>query len=107
MAFRIEEEIGTIRDYTIKHDENKPRLSLVPIDGIWEAISKIREYGVDKYGDSESWREVEIERYWDATLRHIAACAVDRNSVDNESGLLHRWHVECNLAFIEELERDK
>ena len=107
MAFRIEEEIGTIRDYAIKHDENKPRLSLVPIDGIWEAISKIREYGVAKYGDSDSWREVEIERYWDATLRHVAACAVDRNSVDEESGLLHRWHVECNLAFIEELERDK
>ena len=91
-------------NYEIKTDQGKPRLSLVPIDGIWRAIANIREYGVNKYGDSDSWKQVEIQRYWDAALRHISACTVDMDAVDEESGLLHRWHVECNLAFIEELE---
>lgn len=91
------------KNYDIKSDQGKPRLSLVPINGIWTAIAKIREYGVKKYTDTESWKQVGIQRYWDAVLRHIAACTVDMNAVDEESGLLHRWHVECNLAFIEEL----
>ena len=92
-----------LTNYDIKSDQGKPRLSLVPINGIWTAISKIREYGVKKYTDTESWKQVEIQRYWDAVLRHIAACTVDMDAVDEESGMLHRWHVECNLAFIEEL----
>lgn len=91
-------------DYEIKSDQGKPRLSLVPINGIWKAIANIREYGVKKYTDTESWKQVETQRYWDAVLRHISACTVDMNAVDEESGMLHRWHVECNLAFIEELE---
>lgn len=61
------------------------------------------EYGVNKYGDNESWKQVEIKRYHDALLRHTAAITMDLNAVDEESGLPHRWHIACNLAFIEYL----
>ena len=106
MGFEVAPSESTITqptNYLKNTDQGKPRLSLVPIDGIWTAIAKIREYGVKKYTDTESWKQVEIQRYWDAVLRHIAACTVDMDAVDEESGMLHRWHVECNLAFIEEL----
>lgn len=93
----------TTTNYDIKSDQNKPRLSLVPIQPIWEAIARVREYGVNKYGNNESWKQVEIKRYHDALLRHTAAITMDLNSIDEESGLPHRWHIACNLAFIEYL----
>lgn len=90
-------------DYTIKSDQNKPRLSLVPILPLWESVARIREYGVNKYGDNECWKEVELKRYHDALLRHTAAISTDINAIDEESGMPHRWHIACNLAFIEYL----
>lgn len=93
-------------DYTIKSDQNKPRLSLVPILPLWESVARIREYGVNKYGDNECWKEVELKRYHDALLRHTAAISTDINAIDEESGMPHRWHVACNLAFIEYLSKE-
>lgn len=77
-------------DYTIKSDQDKPRLSLVPILPLWESIARIREYGVAKYGDNQSWKQVELKRYHDALLRHTAAISTDINAVDEESGMPHR-----------------
>lgn len=88
-----------MRDQTIKADAGKLRLSLVPTE-IIRAVARVREYGVDKYGEAESWRSVEAERYRDALLRHILAWWADPNAVDAESGLPHLWHAACNIAFL-------
>ena len=93
----------TTTDYSIKSDQDKPQLHLVPISQLWEAIARVREHGVSKYGDNDSWKKVELKRYHDALLRHTAAITQDLNAVDEESGLPHRWHIACNLAFIEYL----
>ena len=64
MGFKVAPSESTITqptNYEIKTDQGKPRLSLVPINGIWTAIAKIREYGVKKYTDTESWKQVEIQ----------------------------------------------
>ena len=83
----------------IKADYGKPRLSLVPTDVI-KAIARIREYGVQKYGEKESWKQVAPERYRDAMFRHLLAYIDDPYGVDEESGLPHLWHLACNVAFL-------
>ena len=94
------------RDQQAKADAGKPRLSLVPSE-IIRNIAVIREYGNKKYGDPENWRTVEVERYRDATYRHLLAYIDSPASVDEESGLPHLWHLACNVAFLCELEKGK
>ena len=87
-----------------KADAGKPRLTLVPMQIMFD-IAEIREYGNRKYGDPDNWRKVEPERYREAAFRHFLRYIDDPSGVDEESGLPHRWHLECNLAFLAELER--
>ena len=89
---------------TIKSDAGKPQLSLVPTE-IIRNIATIREYGTKKYGDSENWRQVEIQRYRDAAYRHFLAYIENPHGRDEESGYPHLWHVACNIAFLCELEK--
>ena len=86
-------------DYNIKADKDKPKLSLVPTEIIRD-IARVREYGVNKYGDNECWRAVEVDRYIDATYRHLLAFVENPTGKDEESGLPHLWHLACNVAFL-------
>lgn len=89
-----------------KADSGKAKLSLVPVEILFD-IARVREYGNNKYpeGGKDNWKNVEPERYRDAAFRHFAEYIRDPESIDEESGLPHRWHLECNLAFLAELER--
>ena len=89
----------------IKSDAGKPKLTLVPRQ-ILTDVARVREYGLAKYGDSESWKSVEIDRYRDAAFRHLIAYLDDPKGVDEESGLTHLAHLACNIAFLCELEKD-
>ena len=88
-----------------KDDAGKPRLTLVPMQILFD-IAEIREYGNRKYGSPDNWKQVEPERYREAAFRHFLRYINDPAGVDEESGLPHRWHLECNLAFLAELEKD-
>lgn len=92
-------------DQTIKADADKPKLTLVPQQIIFD-VARVREYGLKKYGTSESWKSVDIQRYRDATYRHFLAYLKDPHGVDDESGLSHLSHLACNIAFLCELEHD-
>lgn len=90
-------EIG---DQTAKSDAGKPRLSLVPPQIMYQ-IAAVREYGTAKYGDDpENWKYVELDRLWDACLRHITAAWENYTARDPDSGLMHISHAACNLAFL-------
>lgn len=91
-------------DQTIKADAGKARLSLVPTEILFD-IAKVREYGLKKYGTSESWKQVDVQRYRDATYRHWLAYLNDPTGMDEESGLPHLWHFACNTAFLCDLEK--
>ena len=95
-----------MRDQTIKADAGKRRLSLVPAQICYD-IAEVREYGEEKYGTSESWKRVEIERYIDALYRHLLAYIENRKGVDAESGIKHYKHLACNAAFICALEANE
>nr|DAU66738.1 MAG TPA: hypothetical protein [Caudoviricetes sp.] len=86
----------------IKADAGKAQVSLVPMQ-IVRDIAAVREYGINKYGDSESWKEVECQRYIDALGRHCLDFLNNPFGLDEESGLPHLWHIECNAAFLSEL----
>ena len=82
-----------------KHDEGKPRPSLVPVEAI-EAIMQVREYGMRKYGDAEDWRSIAPERWHDALLRHVLHIWDNPLALDYESGLPALWHVITNGSFL-------
>lgn len=85
-----------------KADAGKPRLSLVPTQIIYD-IARVREYGDKKYGSTDNWKAVEAQRYVDAMFRHLLAFVADPDGRDEESGLHHLWHLECNAAFLSEM----
>ena len=83
-----------------KDDEGKPHPSYVP-PAIIRSVMRVREYGTAKYGnDPDNWRNVELERYHEALLRHILAAWEYPYAVDPDSGLLHLEHAACNIAFL-------
>ena len=88
---------------TAKADKGKIRPTLVPRQIIRD-IAVVREYGDKKYGSTDNWKQVEIERYRDALCRHLLAYLDDPKSVDEESGISHYKHMACNMAFICEME---
>lgn len=90
----------------LKADKGKDHLTLVPLQ-ILHAITKVREFGVKKYGSVDSWKKVEPERYKDAAFRHWLAYLENPDSVDDESGLSPLWHCACNIAFLIALEDSK
>ena len=94
----VEQECG-MNNQTAKADAGKAQLTLVPRKIIWD-IAAIREYGNEKYGDPENWRQVSDERYRNAAFRHFLAYLDDPKSVDQESGMPHLWHLACNVAFL-------
>ena len=88
-----------------KADSGKTRLTLVPRKILFD-IARVREYGNKKYGSSENWKQVEIERYRDAAFRHFLAYLDEPEGLDEESGLPHLSHLACNIAFLCEMEGD-
>jgi hypothetical protein len=90
---------------TYKADSGKTRLDLVSPTFI-EAVGKIRTFGVQKYGDGDSWKKVEPQRYMAALLRHINAYRMGEE-IDKESGMSHLWHAACNLMFLIDLDERK
>ena len=92
-------------DQKAKADAGKPQLTLVPRQIIWD-IAEVREYGNQKYGDPDNWKEVEVQRYRDALLRHLLRYLDDPESRDPESGLSHLAHAATNMAFLCEMEHN-
>lgn len=93
-------------DQSVKADAGKLQLTLVPWE-IVRCIAAVRMYGVEKYGDPDNWKRVEIERYRDALCRHWLAYLEDPQGADEESGMPHLWHAACNLAFLCALEKGR
>ena len=102
----LPEEEQSAKDQSIKADAGKPQLRLVPTEIIYE-IEKVRSFGSAKYGSADGWRNVEMERYHDALLRHTLAVWDDITARDKESGLLHLSHIATNVAFLLEMMKEK
>lgn len=92
-------------DRQVAIEKRSPQERLIIAKTLIESES-VRSYGNKKYHDPNNWRNVSIERYWEATLRHIFAAWNNVRAVDPESGLKHISHASCNLAFILQMLKD-
>ena len=102
-SIKHEEEANMDKpDQQAKADKGKPCPSLCPVSLI-EAVTAVRMYGTQKYGDPDNWKQVEPGRYHQAMLRHILAAWNDPYRIDPESGLPHIAHVATNIAFLLEV----
>lgn len=82
----------------IKHDQNKPRWELLPLDAV-EEIVKVMTYGAKKYRDG-GWKRVRPRsRYYAAAMRHLRAVQTG-HKIDPESGLRHVSHFATNALFL-------
>ena len=88
----------------LKYDGGKPRWALL-MNGCslaLQGVVAVLTFGAQKYA-ANSWQEVENaeERYRDALYRHLAAIEqYGIMSKDDESGLLHIFHVATNALFL-------
>lgn len=94
-----------MNDQNCKKDAGKPQLTLVPQQILYD-IARVREFGIEKYHERDSWKRVDIQRYRDAAYRHFLAYLADPQGVDEESGLTHLSHLACNIAFLCDMEKD-
>lgn len=85
-----------------KADQGKPCPSLCPASLI-DAVTAVRMFGLKKYHDPDNWKQVEPERFWEATLRHTLKAWNNPYSIDKESGLPNLWHIATNVAFLIEM----
>lgn len=92
-----------------KFDGGKTRYSLL-LGGMplaLEGVAKVLTFGAGKYAD-HSWQHVPdgIDRYFSAFMRHVMEIMKDGPGArDEETGLLHIDHVNCNGLFLAELLR--
>ena len=86
-----------------KLDEGKNRLGLVfgGFSNALRGVGKVGTYGANKYTDN-GWRDVAVERYTDALLRHQMAL-LSGETIDSDSGLRHVDQVAWNALAIAEL----
>lgn len=84
---------------TTKHDQSKPRFSLIPI-GTLNAVVRVLEFGATKYAEN-NWRTVPDARtrYFDAMHRHIDAWWQGEKK-DSETGESHLAHAVCCALFL-------
>ena len=89
-----------MRNQDLKRDGGKIRMELIPPRAL-EGVAEVLTFGAQKY-EAESWRQVEVDRYIGAALRHLSAI-MRGEKYDPETGLLHADHLACNAMFIREL----
>ena len=68
-----------------------------------EAVARVREYGVKKYGSEDGWRLNSIQEFADAAGRHYNKTRLDPLAIDEQSGLPHVAAIACNCMFILQL----
>jgi hypothetical protein len=81
----------------IKHDHGKPRMELVPAEGL-ELVAQVFSFGASKYGDYNWAGGLKVSRLVGAALRHIFAFLRGETN-DPESGLPHLAHAGCGLLM--------
>lgn len=80
-----------------KNDQEKPDLSLIPTDALWE-MAKAFTYGANKYGRYNFREGIEISRLIAASMRHITQFN-EGEDYDDETKSLHLGNAMAGLAM--------
>lgn len=90
-------------DQSVKSDEGKIDYTLLSIPALKE-LAKVRMFGVKKYGDRDSWRKVEPERFKQAMLRHMFDYLEGKSINEEDGGVRVLAQVLCNGMFLLDME---
>lgn len=95
------EVVEQVIPQSIKQHEGKiPLSNLLHFRNALREISKVREFGLKKYPDAESFKQVPNAMLTDALMRNLFD-EVD-NNIDEESGCEHLAHLAWNaIALLE------
>ena len=80
-----------------KQDQEKIRMDLLPMDALYE-VAKVLTFGSKKYGDKNWEQGIALWRLRGAKMRHDTAYELGE-SLDPESGLIHKAHEACNVLM--------
>ena len=74
----------------LKHDTDKRRWHSLPLE-ILEPLADLMEAGREKYGQFNCLEDFDNpdERFWNANMRHAAACQRNPLAIDPETGCYH------------------
>lgn len=91
-------EQGYMKVEGVKHDQEKPDLSLVPGEFSAE-VARGFMYGATKYGRYNYLNGMDWHRVIAAVKRHVDAFQEGEDN-DPESGVSHLGHAACGLAML-------
>ncbi len=81
-----------------KHDNGKPKLSIIPTDALW-GMAKALTYGANKYSLHNFRNGIDYTRLADAAMRHLTVW-MEGEELDKESGNSHLDHAMASLAML-------
>ena len=81
-----------------RFNEGKPKWSLVPQSSLIPMV-RVLEFGAKKYGDYNWTKGLSIRETCESLKRHLDAF-MEGEDKDNESGLSHIGHIQCNALFL-------
>lgn len=84
----------------LRFNEGKTRYDLLPPHAI-EGMANVLTYGANKY-EPRNWEKGMSWSNVIASLKRHLAAIEKGEDYDNETGLLHAYHVMCNAAFLSE-----
>lgn len=85
-------------EHGLRYNTGKPRWSLVDFDTL-EGMVKVLEFGASKYSD-DNWKlGLKTKGITESLMRHLVAY-LRGEDIDQESGLPHVDHIQCNAMFL-------
>ncbi|QRQ99764.1 dATP/dGTP diphosphohydrolase domain-containing protein [Dyadobacter sandarakinus] len=98
-------EIEKPENQGIRLNSDKPQWSLVDFASL-EDMVKVLQYGAGRYG-KENWRKgFPTTQICESLLRHTFAYLSGEDN-DQETGLPHFAHIQCNALFLAHTQRNK
>lgn len=81
-----------------RKNQGKPKLSMIDLSCM-TACAEVLEFGAKKYA-RDNWKKgMPLTELLDSLLRHIAKLQ-SGEWVDEESGIAHIGHIQCNAMFL-------
>jgi len=88
-----------------RYNQGKPQWHLVDFPSL-EPMVRVLEYGAKKYAPDNWKKGLPVKEICDSLLRHTFAF-LDGQDNDEESGLPHIGHMQCNLLFLAYVMKNK